>query len=123
MQKAKLADSVYPVRGIANRSIIDPEYLPPESLSRNTAVLEQAIAGGKLLELNRFSGVGKFEGEETGFFLAFPLQIVFHKKGKKPPPGQLRLFWDEVDMGNEEIIGVATKFVKANCYSPNPKSF
>ena len=29
------------------------------------------------------------------------------KEGKKPPPGQLRLFWDEVDMGNEEIIGVA----------------
>jgi hypothetical protein len=26
-------------------------------------------------------------------------------------------------MGNEEIIGVATKFVKANCYSPNPKSY
>ena len=45
------------------------------------------------------------------------------KKGKKPPPGQSRLFWDEVDMGNEEIIGVATKFVKANCYSPNPKLF
>ena len=78
MQKAKLADSVYPIRGIANRSIIDPGYLPPESLSRNTAVLEQAIAEGKLLELNRFPGVGKFEGEETGFFLAFPLQIVFH---------------------------------------------
>ncbi|OSO94424.1 hypothetical protein B7O87_03025 [Cylindrospermopsis raciborskii CENA303] len=35
----------------------------------------------------------------------------------------VRLFWDEVDMDNEEIIGVATKFVKANCYSPNPKSF
>ncbi len=31
------------------------------------------------------------------------------------------MLWDEVDMGNEEIIGVATKFVKANCYSPNPK--
>ena len=45
------------------------------------------------------------------------------KKGKKPPPGQLKLFWDEVDMGNEEIIGVAMKFVKANCYSPNPKLF
>ena len=43
--------------------------------------------------------------------------------GMKPPPGQLKLFWDEVDMGNEEIIGVATKFVKANCYSPNPKMF
>ncbi len=33
------------------------------------------------------------------------------------------MLWDEVDMGNEEIIGVATKFVKANCYSPNPKLF
>jgi hypothetical protein len=33
------------------------------------------------------------------------------------------VLWDEVDMGNEEIIGVATKFVKANCYSPNPKMF
>ena len=43
--------------------------------------------------------------------------------GMKPPPAQLRLFWDEVDIGNEEIIGVATKFVKANCYSPNPKLF
>ena len=43
--------------------------------------------------------------------------------GMKPPPRQLRLFWDEVDMGNEEIIGVATKFVKANCYSHNPKMF
>jgi hypothetical protein len=33
------------------------------------------------------------------------------------------VLWDEVDMGNEEIIGVATKFVKANCYSPNPNLF
>jgi hypothetical protein len=33
------------------------------------------------------------------------------------------VLWDEVDIGNEEIIGVATKFVKANCYSPNPKLF
>ena len=41
----------------------------------------------------------------------------------KAPPGQLKLFWDEVDMGNEEIIGVATKFVKANYYSPNPNLF
>ena len=30
---------------------------------------------------------------------------------------------DKVDMGSKEIIGVATKFVKANCYSPNPKLF
>ncbi|MGC8452339.1 MAG: hypothetical protein ACL9RN_04875 [Cylindrospermopsis raciborskii] len=37
----------------------------------------------------------------------------------KPPPGQLKLFWDEVDMGNEEIIGVAMKFVKANRLTRN----
>ncbi|WP_153016626.1 hypothetical protein [Cylindrospermopsis raciborskii] len=24
--------------------------------------------------------------------------------GKKPPPGQLKLFWDEVDVINKEII-------------------
>ena len=31
--------------------------------------------------------------------------------GMKPPPGQLKLFWDEVDVINKEIISVATKFV------------
>jgi len=31
--------------------------------------------------------------------------------GIKPRPRQLRLFWDEVDVINKEIISVATKFV------------
>jgi putative transposase len=41
-------------------------------------------------------------------------------KGKKSSPGQLKLFWDDVSMNNEEIQQVAAKFVKANCYNSNP---
>lgn len=78
MAKSKLGISeVYPVRAIANRSMIDPEYLPAESLARNLQRVEEAIANGQLLELNRFPGGGKFALDEEGFFLAFPLQIVF----------------------------------------------
>ncbi len=68
---------IYPVRAIANRSMIDSEYLPAESLIRNLQQVEEAIANGQLLELNRFPGGGKFALDEEGFFLAFPLQIVF----------------------------------------------
>jgi len=69
--------NVYPVRAIANRSMIDPEFLPPDALSRNLQQLETAIFHGELVELSRFRGGGKFAGDEEGFFLAYPLQIVF----------------------------------------------
>ena len=78
MEKSKLGVSeVYPVRAIANRSMIDSEYLPPESLTRNIQQIEEAIITGKILELNRFPGGGKFAQDQEGFFLAFPLQIIF----------------------------------------------
>jgi predicted kinase len=78
MEKSKLGVSqVYPVRAIANRSMIDTKYLQPESLARNIQELEEAIYNRQLLELNRFPGGGKFANDEEGFFLAFPLQIVF----------------------------------------------
>jgi hypothetical protein len=48
--------------------------------------------------------------------------LVFSRENLKVE-NRRSVLWDEVDMGNEEIIGVATKFVKANCYSPNPKMF
>ncbi len=67
----------YPVRAIANRCMIDPEFVPAAALSRNLHQLEEAIANAELLELNRFKGGGKFTGDEQGFFLAYPLQIVF----------------------------------------------
>ncbi|WP_427158273.1 hypothetical protein ACQFX9_21210 [Aliinostoc sp. HNIBRCY26] len=30
------------------------------------------------------------------------------------------VFWDDWEMNNEEIERVASKFVKTNCYKPNP---
>ncbi|UKO99161.1 WYL domain-containing protein [Nostoc sp. UHCC 0870] len=78
MVQSKLGVSqVYPVRAIANRNIIDPEFLPSDALSKNLQQVEEAIVKGQLLEFNRFPGGGKFALDEEGFFLAFPLQIVF----------------------------------------------
>ncbi|GAB1543357.1 hypothetical protein NUACC21_60310 [Scytonema sp. NUACC21] len=79
MARSKLGFAeVYPVRGIGNRCIVNPDFLPKDALSRNLHYLEEAIANGQLLELNRFPGGGKFVGDEEGFFCAFPLQIVFY---------------------------------------------
>ncbi|MBD2772619.1 WYL domain-containing protein [Iningainema tapete] len=78
MTRSKLGVSnVYPVRAIANRCMVDPEFLPQDALSNNLQQLEEAIANRQLLEFNRFSGSAKFTLDEEGFFLAFPLQIVF----------------------------------------------
>lgn len=78
MVQSKLGVSkVYPVRAIANRNMVDPEFLPLDALSKNLQRVEEAIVKGELLELNRFPGGGKFALDEEGFFLAFPLQIVF----------------------------------------------
>ncbi|MEA5551632.1 AAA family ATPase [Anabaena cylindrica UHCC 0172] len=70
-------DNIYPVRAIANSSIIDPKHLHSSALSNNLTQLETAIIEGRLLELQRFVGVGKYEGDEKDFFLAYPLQMVF----------------------------------------------
>ncbi|MDF5706670.1 MAG: WYL domain-containing protein [Nostoc sp. S4] len=78
MQQSKLGVSnVYPVRAIANRNMIDSEFLPTDALSKNLQQLEEAIIQGQLLELNRFPGGGKFALDEESFFFAYPLQIVF----------------------------------------------
>lgn len=79
LAESKLSvNEIYPLRAIANRSMINSEYLPADALANNLPKLEQAIAKGQLLELNRFAGGGKFALDEEGFFLAFPLQIIFN---------------------------------------------
>ncbi|WP_016953595.1 AAA family ATPase [Anabaena sp. PCC 7108] len=70
-------ENIYPVRAIANSSIIDPKYLHSSALSNNLTQLETAIVEGRLLELQRFAGVGRYKGDEKDFFLAYPLQMVF----------------------------------------------
>ncbi|MEG4860637.1 WYL domain-containing protein [Microcoleus sp. K1-B6] len=80
MKLSKLnSPDAYPVRAIANRCIVDTDsILDGKALSNNLAKLEAAIIGGELLELGRFLGGGRFSGDADGFFLAWPLQIVFY---------------------------------------------
>lgn len=70
-------ENIYPVRAIANTSIVDPKHLHSSALSNNLPQLETAIVEGRLLELKRLAGVGKYQGDEQDFFLAYPLQIIF----------------------------------------------
>ncbi|WP_353933267.1 WYL domain-containing protein (plasmid) [Okeanomitos corallinicola TIOX110] len=70
-------EKIYPVRAIANTSIVDPKYLHSSALTNNLTQLETAILEGRLLELQKFTGVGRYTGDEKDFFLAYPLQIVF----------------------------------------------
>ncbi|MFB2771567.1 AAA family ATPase [Pelatocladus sp. BLCC-F211] len=51
--------NIYPVRAIANSSIVDPKHLHSSALSKNLTQLETAIVEGRLLELKRFAGVGR----------------------------------------------------------------
>jgi predicted kinase len=72
-------DTIYPVRAIANRMIIDPEGLPADAIARRPEVIETAIEAGQLLELKRYSGAGRFDTEHSNsFFKAWPLQLIFH---------------------------------------------
>ena len=67
----------YPVRAIAHQSMIDLELLSKNVLSRKLEVVEDIIIKGKLVELGRFKGKGKFTGDAEGTFAAWLLQIVF----------------------------------------------
>lgn len=71
-------DDIYPVRAIANNSIVDSKYLHSSALGNHIAQLETAIVEGRLLELKRFAGVGKYPKDEKDFFKAYPLQMVFY---------------------------------------------
>ena len=72
---------IYPVRAIYNRTIVDLQLLPQSALARNIEKLEEEIKQGQLLELKRFSGVGRFTDDRDEFFRVYPLQIVFHNIG------------------------------------------
>ncbi|KAF3887648.1 MULTISPECIES: WYL domain-containing protein [Nostocales] len=74
------SENVYPVRSIAHHSIINNQYLHNDALANKQlqSQLEDAIARGQLLELNRFIDGGRYAGDEKSFFLVYPLQIVFH---------------------------------------------
>ncbi|AFZ55542.1 WYL domain-containing protein [Cyanobacterium aponinum] len=68
----------YPVRVIANRSMIDIKSLDSKTLSNQTQRIQEIIEQGKLVTLNKFANRGSYEGEEKGAFCAWLLQIVFY---------------------------------------------
>ncbi len=72
------SSDVYPVRAIAITCMVDPEFLPSCALSHQGEKLEEAIASGQLLELNKLPGGGRFPNDKDVFFTAWPLQIVFY---------------------------------------------
>jgi predicted kinase len=82
LAQAKITLSeAYPVRAIHNRTIFDLEALPAHSLAHRISEVETAIEQGKLLELNRLKGGGRFTNEPDREFQVFPLQLVFHNIG------------------------------------------
>lgn len=70
----------YAVKVIGNRSIVNSETLPFQSLgkSHNLKRLEEAIENGELLRLKRLQGVAIYDRDTEENFQAYPLQIVFH---------------------------------------------
>ena len=67
----------YPIRAIAHKSMIDLEFVDENVLSRKLDQIEEFIIHGKLVELERLKGKGKFSGGEEGKFSVRLLQIVF----------------------------------------------
>lgn len=81
MLQTKLIDekeNIYPIRSIANHSIVDDKYLHETSLLKKLPYLEEAIVKGELLEVSTFSSSPKYRNDANSFILVYPLQIVFH---------------------------------------------
>ncbi|NEQ40460.1 MAG: WYL domain-containing protein [Okeania sp. SIO3I5] len=59
------------------KAVTDLDMLSENVLSRKLEVVEDMIINGKLAELGRLKGQGKFTGDVEGTFAAWLLQIVF----------------------------------------------
>jgi predicted kinase len=81
LENSELAQ-FYPVRAIANRSIVDIDSLPEHGAYNNLQRLEAAIEGCKQLRLQRFPDTGRFMDDPLPEeYTVWPLQIVFHNIG------------------------------------------
>ncbi|BAZ08565.1 hypothetical protein NIES4071_03700 [Calothrix sp. NIES-4071] len=114
MVQTKLIETdkhIYPVRAIANHSIVDEKYIHDTASLKKLPYLEQAILKGELLELNRFASGGKYDGDAKSYILVYPLQVVFHNLGwylgfecvEGEEPGLLRFErLDRLFLGNRQ---------------------
>jgi len=80
LEYSKITTSdIYPVRAIANRTIVDHDLLPSSSIAHTPQLIEEAILAGQLLEFRHLQGAARYPNQaELGFFKAWPLQLVFH---------------------------------------------
>lgn len=81
MRRAQVStEKDYPIRAIANRTIVNTDYLPGSALAHTPHLqkLECAIEAAELLEVKRFKGSAAFGHEPQDFYCIWPLQIVFH---------------------------------------------
>ena len=72
-----------PLRAFANRSVVDPQLVRPDSLAAGHQAqrLETAIQEHRRVLLERDAGAAGFPGSPSGELLVWPLQLLFHTIG------------------------------------------
>ena len=76
-------DKGMPLRVFANRSIVHPDLIRPDSLAnpKQAERLEEAIASNHRVVLERFSAAAQFENSYSKDLHIWPLQLIFHNIG------------------------------------------
>jgi predicted kinase len=69
-----------PVRAFANRSVLHPALLRPDSLAveRQAERLETAIGENRRVLLERYASAAAHDGDHDGMLRVWPLQLLFH---------------------------------------------
>ncbi len=86
-----------PVRAFANRSVLHPGMVRPDSLAaeRQAERLETAIVENRRVLLERYASAGTYAGGPAGLLRVWPLQLLFHTIG-------WYLVFEEDSVGREE---------------------
>ena len=90
-------DDEPPLRAFANRSVLHPAMVRPDSLAaeRQAERLETAIAENRRVQLERYSSAAGYLGGPAGLLRVWPLQLLFHTIG-------WYLVFEEDSIGREE---------------------
>ncbi|QPN69999.1 AAA family ATPase [Synechococcus sp. CBW1108] len=77
------ADGLPPVRSYARHAVVDTKLVRRDSLAapRRAEAIEAAIVEHRRVLLQRYPGVGSFEGSPDGELRVWPLQLIFHNVG------------------------------------------
>jgi predicted kinase len=69
-----------PIQLVVNQPIVNPKYLPLQSLAQpeQSSCLEQAIRSRQIIQLHRIFGTGRFPQDRESIVSVIPLQIIFY---------------------------------------------